>query len=129
MSMHRESEWQVHVVDVRPEVALCLRFSVDNWRSTIPDRMRVGWEKRRGTVLRDGRGRAVFEWPVANVVGKELVTLRGWRLPGNPDPVQKAVHRGAKTSSGYCRNGWVLTAKSTVAKMLLRPTTQCAVAV
>ena len=68
------------------------------------------------TVLLDGRPVRSCQLPVANVIGKEIVTLEGLEIAGNPHPVQKAFIAEQTFQCGYCLNGWVLTAKALLDK-------------
>jgi len=67
-------------------------------------------------VLLDGRAVRSCQLPVANVIGKEIVTLEGLEIAGNPHPVQKAFIAEQTFQCGYCLNGWVLTAKALLDK-------------
>jgi nicotinate dehydrogenase subunit A len=53
---------------------------------------------------------------VANVVGKEIITLEGLETNGQPHPVQAAFIAEQAFQCGYCLNGWVLTAKALLDK-------------
>ena len=50
--------------------------------------------------------------PVAQAVGKEIVTLEGLGTPEYPHPVQLAFIEEQAFQCGYCLNGWVVTAKA-----------------
>jgi len=50
--------------------------------------------------------------PVAQAVGKEIVTLEGLGTPEHPHPVQLAFIEEQAFQCGYCLNGWVVTAKA-----------------
>jgi len=50
--------------------------------------------------------------PVAQAVGKEIVTLEGLGTPEHPHPVQQAFIEEQAFQCGYCLNGWVLSAKA-----------------
>jgi len=80
---------QVHVVDVDPKCPL-LYVLRDNLALNNP-RFGCGLGQCGAcTVLLDGRAVRSCQLPVANVVGKEIVTLEGLEIAGNPHPVQKA---------------------------------------
>jgi len=64
------------------------------------------------TVLVDNRAIRSCLTPVSAVVGKEIVTLEGLAVGGNPHPVQKAFIEEQAFQCGYCLNGWVMTAKA-----------------
>jgi nicotinate dehydrogenase subunit A len=68
------------------------------------------------TVLVDGRPVRSCVLPVGNVVGRTVVTLEGIGSPERPDPVQQACIDEQAFQCGYCLNGWVLTAKSLLAR-------------
>ena len=50
--------------------------------------------------------------PVAQAVGKEIVTLEGLGTPEHPHPVQQAFIEEQAFQCGFCLNGWVVTAKA-----------------
>jgi nicotinate dehydrogenase subunit A len=64
------------------------------------------------TVLMDGRAVRSCSLPVAAVRGREIVTLEGLGVDGQPDPVQQAFIDEQAFQCGYCLNGWVMTAKA-----------------
>src|SRR5467141_373823 len=101
---------QVHVVDVDPKCPL-LYVLRDHLALNNP-RFGCGLGQCGAcTVLLDGRAVRSCQLPVANVIGKEIVTLEGLEIAGNPHPVQKAFIAEQTFQCGYCLNGWVLTAK------------------
>lgn len=63
------------------------------------------------TVLADNRAIRSCTMPVANVVGKQIVTIEGLGTLERPHPVQQAFIDEQAFQCGYCLNGWVLTAK------------------
>ena len=64
------------------------------------------------TVLLDNRAVRSCTLPVSAAAGKEIVTLEGLAVDGNPHPVQKAFIEAQAFQCGYCLNGWVMTAKA-----------------
>ena len=54
--------------------------------------------------------------PVANAVGKRIVTLEGIGTVEKPHPVQQAFIEEQAFQCGYCLNGWVLTSKALLEK-------------
>src|SRR3979490_3424069 len=101
---------QVHVVDVDPKCPL-LYVLRDNLALNNP-RFGCGLGQCGAcTVLLDGRAVRSCQLPVANVIGKEIVTLEGLEIAGNPHSVQKAFIAEQTFQCGYCLNGWVPTRK------------------
>jgi nicotinate dehydrogenase subunit A len=106
---------QVHVVDVDPKCPL-LYVLRDNLALDNP-RFGCGLGQCGAcTVLLDGRAVRSCQLLVANAIGKEIVTLEGLEIAGNPHPVQKAFIAEQTFQCGYCLNGWVLTAKALLDK-------------
>jgi nicotinate dehydrogenase subunit A len=64
------------------------------------------------TVLIDNRAVRSCTLPISAASGKEIVTLEGLAVNGQPHPVQKAFIQEQAFQCGYCLNGWVLTAKA-----------------
>ena len=54
--------------------------------------------------------------PVAQAIGKEIVTLEGLGTPEHPHPVQQAFIEEQAFQCGYCLNGWVVTTKALLDK-------------
>jgi nicotinate dehydrogenase subunit A len=50
--------------------------------------------------------------PVAQAVGKEIVTLEGLGTPEHPHPVQQSFIAEQAFQCGYCLNGWVVATKA-----------------
>jgi nicotinate dehydrogenase subunit A len=68
------------------------------------------------TVLIDNRAVRSCQLPMANAVGKEIVTLEGLESNGKPHPVQAAFIAEQTFQCGYCLNGWVMTTKALLDK-------------
>jgi len=68
------------------------------------------------TVLMDNRAVRSCQLPMANAVGKEIVTLEGLEMNGRPHPVQAAFIAEQTFQCGYCLNGWVMTTKALLDK-------------
>ena len=68
------------------------------------------------TVLIDNRAVRSCTLPISAASGKEIVTLDGLAVNGQPHPVQKAFIQEQAFQCGYCLNGWVLTAKALLDK-------------
>ena len=68
------------------------------------------------TVLIDNRAVRSCQLPMANAVGKEIVTLEGLQTNGRPHPVQAAFIAEQTFQCGYCLNGWVMTTKALLDK-------------
>jgi len=68
------------------------------------------------TVLVDNRAVRSCQLTVANVAGKEIVTLEGLETAGKPHPVQAAFIAEQTFQCGYCLNGWVMTTKALLDK-------------
>jgi nicotinate dehydrogenase subunit A len=64
------------------------------------------------TVLIDNRAVRSCTLPISAASGKEIITLDGLAVNGQPHPVQKAFIQEQAFQCGYCLNGWVLTAKA-----------------
>jgi len=110
-----KSEWPGACCGCGSEVPSALR-SRDNLALNNPQiRLRLG-QCGACTVLLDGRPVRSCQLPVANVIGKEIVTLEGLEIAGNPHPVQRAFIAEQTFQCGYCLNGWVLTAKALLDK-------------
>src|SRR2546423_3173473 len=106
---------RVHVVDVDPKCPL-LYVLRDNLALNNP-RFGCGLGQCGAcTVLLDGRAVRSCQLPVANVVGKEIVTLEGLEIGGNPHPVQKAFIAEQAVPCGYCLKGWGLTGGALLGK-------------
>jgi len=106
---------RVNVVDVDPKCPL-LYVLRDNLALNNP-RFGCGLGQCGAcTVLLDGRAVRSCQLPVANAIGKEIVTLEGLEIAGKPHPVQKAFIAEQTFQCGYCLNGWVLTAKALLDK-------------
>src|SRR2546430_15831000 len=90
---------QVHVVDVDPKCPL-LYVLRDNLALNNP-RFGCGLGQCGAcTVLLDGRAVRSCQLPVANVVGKEIVTLEGLEIGGGTSSRAKGINAGAKGPGG-----------------------------
>ena len=63
------------------------------------------------TVLMDNRAVRSCQLPMANAVGKEIVTLEGLGTLQRPHPLQKAFIDAQAAQCGYCSNGMIMAAK------------------
>jgi nicotinate dehydrogenase subunit A len=106
---------RVHTVDADPQCPL-LYVLRDNLELTNP-RFGCGVGQCGAcTVLVDNRAVRSCQLTVANVVGREIVTLEGLEINRKPHPVQAAFIAEQTFQCGYCLNGWVLTAKALLDK-------------
>jgi nicotinate dehydrogenase subunit A len=106
---------QSHTIDVEPDCPL-LYVLRDNLALNNP-RFGCGLGQCGAcTVLIDDRAVRSCTLPVSAASGKEIVTLEGLAIEGNPHPVQKAFIQEQAFQCGYCLNGWVLTAKALLDK-------------
>lgn len=106
---------RVHKVDADPKCPL-LYVLRDNLGMTNP-RFGCGVGQCGAcTVLVDNHAVRSCQLTVANVAGKEIVTLEGLETNGQPHPVQAAFIAEQTFQCGYCLNGWVLTAKALLDK-------------
>ena len=68
------------------------------------------------TVLVDGNPLRSCVIPVANVVGRTIVTLEGLGSQESPHPLQAAFIKEQAMQCGYCANGMIMTAASLLEK-------------
>jgi nicotinate dehydrogenase subunit A len=102
---------RVHKVDVDPKCPL-LYVLRDNLELANP-RFGCGVGQCGAcTVLVNNRAARSCQLPVSSAVGKEIVTLEGLEMNGQPHPVQAAFIAEQTFQCGYCLNGWVLTTKA-----------------
>ena len=73
------------------------------------------------TVHVDGEAVRSCQFPVANAVGKRVVTLEGLGTPERPHPIQAAFIAEQAVQCGYCSNGMIMQSAAFLAKTL-RPT-------
>jgi len=73
------------------------------------------------TVHVDGEAVRSCQFPVANAVGKRVVTLEGLGTPERPHPLQAAFIAEQAVQCGYCSNGMIMQSAAFLAKTL-RPT-------
>jgi nicotinate dehydrogenase subunit A len=101
---------RAHVVDVDPDTPLLYVL-----RDTLAlDNPRFGCGLAQCgacTVLADNRAIRSCRMPVANVAGRQIVTIEGLGTLERPHPVQQAFIDEQAFQCGYCLNGWVLTTK------------------
>ncbi|MBW4051514.1 MAG: (2Fe-2S)-binding protein [Proteobacteria bacterium] len=64
------------------------------------------------TVLLDGRAVRSCVMPVAEVAGKEVVTIEGFSSEGRLHPLQQAFAERGALQCGYCTSGMILTSEA-----------------
>jgi nicotinate dehydrogenase subunit A len=64
------------------------------------------------TVIVDGRAARACVLTLAEVQGRDVVTLEGLGTQKRPHPIQAAFIAAAGTQCGYCLNGMIMTAKA-----------------
>ena len=68
------------------------------------------------TVHVDGDAVRSCQFPIANAVGKRVVTLEGLGTPERPHPVQAAFIAEQAVQCGYCLNGMIMQSAAFLAK-------------
>jgi len=68
------------------------------------------------TVHVDGEAVRSCQFPVANAVGKRVVTLEGLGTPERPHPLQAAFIAEQAVQCGYCSNGMIMQSAAFLAK-------------
>ena len=68
------------------------------------------------TVHVDGEAVRSCQFPVANAVGKRVVTLEGLGTPERPHPLQTAFIAEQAVQCGYCLNGMIMQSAALLAK-------------
>jgi len=64
------------------------------------------------TVLVDGKAARACVLPVAQMIGRDIVTLEGLGSIERPHPIQQAFITAQAAQCGYCLNGMIMTAKA-----------------
>ena len=68
------------------------------------------------TVHVDGEAVRSCQFPVANAVGKRVVTLEGLGTPERPHPLQTAFIAEQAVQCGYCLNGMIMQSAALLSK-------------